>query len=151
MPYLLPVYRKEGVATWDCLFHVLSLSGIGSQTTTDDILEEALKLRNFNHENVLNLIGICIEGGHSPCLLTPFMANGSLLSYLRKEKKSLVVPKEADEDTVSFHPLKSTWHWTTIKMVLLRSRTSPWSWLACASRLPMGWSTWLRRSLCTET
>ena len=31
----------------------------------------------------------------------PFMANGSLLAYIRMEKTSIVVPKEAGDDLAS--------------------------------------------------
>ena len=67
----------------------------------NQILEEALKQKSFVHRNVLNLIGICTTGCPTPYLVTPYMANGSLLSYLRKEKKTLVLPEQTDEDLVS--------------------------------------------------
>ena len=45
----------------------------------------------FDHPNVLKLIGVCLDGGPAPFIIMPFMAHGSLLSYLRKERKELVL------------------------------------------------------------
>ena len=55
----------------------------------------------FNHPNVLTLIGVCIDGGPAPYIVMPFMSNGSLLSYLKKERSNLVLTEGADEDVVS--------------------------------------------------
>ena len=58
-------------------------------------------MKRFDHPNVLNVIGICTDAGPAPYIVMPFMANGSLLSYLKKERSSLIVASDADEDTVS--------------------------------------------------
>lgn len=50
----------------------------------------------FDHPNVLKLIGVCLDGGPAPYIIMPFMANGSLLSYLRKERKELVLEPSAN-------------------------------------------------------
>ena len=44
------------------------------------------------------LIGVCLDGGPQPFLILPYMANGSLISYLRKEQCSLVVMKDTDRN-----------------------------------------------------
>ena len=67
----------------------------------DCMLEEALKLKHFRHQNVLNLTGVCVEASPAPYIVMPFMCHGSLLKYLRKEKLSLVLPDHVDEDIVS--------------------------------------------------
>ena len=59
----------------------------------------------FNHPNVLTMIGVCIDGGPAPYIVMPFMSNGSLLSYLKKERSNLILTESADEDVVS---LKTT-------------------------------------------
>ena len=63
-------------------------------------MEESVKMKQFNHPNVMNLIGVCIDGGPAPYIVMPFMANGSLLSYLRKERPNLLLDETADEDLV---------------------------------------------------
>jgi serine/threonine protein kinase len=63
----------------------------------NDLLKECRRMSEFDHPNVLNLMGVCLDGGPAPFIIMPFMENGSLLSYLRKEKDTLVVKPD---DTV---------------------------------------------------
>ena len=56
---------------------------------------------NFDHPNVLTLIGVCIDGGPTPYIVTPFMSNGSLLSYLKDNRSELILGEGADEDEVN--------------------------------------------------
>ena len=58
-------------------------------------------MSTLNHPNVLTLMGVCLDGGPAPFLVMPFMFNGSLLSYLKKERENLVLPPERETD-VSF-------------------------------------------------
>ena len=58
-------------------------------------------MRKFNHPHVMGLIGVCLNAGPAPYIVMPYMANGSLLSYLKKERSSLVLKEDADEDSVS--------------------------------------------------
>ena len=56
---------------------------------------------NFDHSNVLTLRGVCLDGGTAPFIIMPFMANGSLLAYLKKNRETLVVSlSDKDEDDV---------------------------------------------------
>ena len=59
-------------------------------------------MKSFQHPNVINLIGVCIDTGEAPYLVMPYMLNGSLLSYLRKERPKLTIAKGAAEDLVMF-------------------------------------------------
>ena len=63
-------------------------------------MEESLKMKQFSHPNVMYLIGVCMDAGPAPYIVMPFMANGSLLSYLRKERPNLLLNETADEDLV---------------------------------------------------
>ena len=56
-------------------------------------------MKSFNHPNVLTLIGVCIELGPAPYIIMPFMARGSLLDYLKKERPTLVLSRVANENT----------------------------------------------------
>ncbi|XP_071126109.1 hepatocyte growth factor receptor-like isoform X2 [Mytilus edulis] len=47
------------------------------------ILDEAMIMKDFNHANVLSLIGISVAPGEFPLVIIPFMSNGDLLSYIR--------------------------------------------------------------------
>ena len=63
-------------------------------------MEESVKMKQFKHPNVMNLIGVCLNAGPAPYIVMPFMANGSLLCYLRKERQNLILDETADEDLV---------------------------------------------------
>ena len=62
-----------------------------------DMLKECSRMSTFDHVNVLTLKGVCLDGGPAPYIIMPFMANGSLLAYLRKNRKSLVISIEDDD------------------------------------------------------
>ena len=50
-------------------------------------------LKVLAHPHVMRLIGICTDGP-TPGIIMPFMENGSLLSYVKKEKELIVVPTD---------------------------------------------------------
>ena len=77
-------------------------AGCFDQTKIEKIMEESVKMRQFNHPHVMNLIGVCLNAGPAPYIVMPYMANGSLLSYVKRERSILVLKEDADEDTVSY-------------------------------------------------
>lgn len=58
------------------------------QIDVDSFIEEALRMKDFHHENVLKLIGICFGMDDMPLVILPFMKHGDLLSYIRNEKNN---------------------------------------------------------------
>ena len=70
------------------------------QVDVDKIVEESLKMSRFKHAHVMGLIGVCLDAGSAPYIVMPFMANGSLLKYLKRERESLVLLEGTDEDEV---------------------------------------------------
>ncbi len=63
-------------------------------------MKESEKMRKFQHPNVLNMIGVCIDAGEAPYIVMPYMANGSLLAYLRKERPHLTIAGGAGAELV---------------------------------------------------
>ena len=61
-----------------------ALIGFHHQERADALLDEALRMENLDHPNVLTLIGVCIDEPSTPCVVMPYMANGSLLAHLRR-------------------------------------------------------------------
>ena len=59
-------------------------------------------MKALSHPHILNLIGVGIDAGESPYIIMPYMANGSLLLYLRKERPNLTIAEEASGDLVSY-------------------------------------------------
>ena len=44
---------------------------------------------------------VSLDGGPAPYIVMPFMGNGSLLGYLKKNRKSLVISQEDADDRES--------------------------------------------------
>ena len=63
--------------------------------------DEIQKMKLFDHPNVMTLIGVCVSIGGGPAIIMPYMENGSLLSYLRKDKENIIMNDDQDLDTVS--------------------------------------------------
>lgn len=83
---------------------VKTLKGFVQKELVTDLLKECAKMKEFKHPNVLALRGVCLDGGPAPYIVMPFMANGSLLMYLKNNRESLVIdPNSTTEpsDTVS--------------------------------------------------
>ena len=57
-------------------------------------------MSRFKHPHLMCLIGVCLDVGSAPFIIMPFMANGSLLQYLKHERQSIVLQHETDEDEV---------------------------------------------------
>ena len=100
-----------------------------------EIMTESMKMKEFEHPHVLGLIGVCIDAGPAPYIVMPFMANGSLLSYLRKERPNLLLDETADEDLVSaFSFFASGSHYLSLILCMHFPPSSfPWANIAmCA-------------------
>ena len=67
-------------------------------------------MKNFSNLHVMSLKGVCLDGGPVPYIVLPYMANGSLAAYLKKERKNLVMTKDkicSDEDELQSQDLVS--------------------------------------------
>ena len=71
------------------------------QAEVNTFVEESLKMSRFKHAHVMGLVGVCLDSGNAPLIIMPYMANGSLLKYLKRERESLIVSEENDEDEVN--------------------------------------------------
>ena len=74
-----------------------------NQAEVDKFVEESLKMSRFNHSHVMGLIGVCLDAGPAPYIVMPYMANGSLLHYLKRERPNLVFSLDTDEDEVNLY------------------------------------------------
>ena len=64
------------------------------------LAKEVSTMLSFKHENVMSLIGVCIDG-EMPLLIMPFMSNGNVLDFVRNNKESLFCVGECLTDKVS--------------------------------------------------
>ena len=98
-----PVVQGVHGALNACSVHIdilLSFAGIFvTESDVQGILKEILKMKDFDHPNVMSLMGVCEStamSGGAPSIVMPYMARGSLLGYLRKERDALKPAADAD-------------------------------------------------------
>ena len=85
-----------------------------NQIRVDQFVEESLKMSRFKHSHVMGLIGVCLDTGSAPFIVMPYMANGSLLKYLRRERENIVLSEENDKEEVNTHchyKSRFPYHW----------------------------------------
>ena len=75
-------------------------AGFFTPNDVQSMMDEVLKMQSFNHPHVMTLIGVCLDSGPGLDLVVPYMANGSLLAYLRKERPNLDLKDDAELDAV---------------------------------------------------
>ena len=77
----------------------LSLSpGLFTPNDVKQILQEVVKMQDFSHPHVMPLIGVCLDSGVG--VVMPYMANGSVLSYLKNERGTLLLSEDAELEEV---------------------------------------------------
>ena len=79
----------------------LLLLGLFSASDVESMLAEITKMKDLNHPNVMSLIGVCFDAGPGVSIVMPFMANGSLLDYLKKERDKICVSDTSELEDVS--------------------------------------------------
>ncbi len=79
------------------------LTGIfATDKDIENLSQEIMKMIQFDHPNVMSLIGVCTASSSQsdlptgPCVVMPFMASGSLLDHLRKHFEEIVITHEDD-------------------------------------------------------
>ena len=76
------------------------LGTFGGNCDIEKLLSEISKMKDLFHPNVMTLLGICHNVALGPCIVMPYMANGSLLDYLKKERKELFLEFDVEENQV---------------------------------------------------
>ena len=75
--------------------------GLYTASDVERMISEITKMMDFQHPNVMSLVGVCLDAGPGVSIVMPFMANGSLLDYLKGERSSLYIKDDAGLDTVA--------------------------------------------------
>ena len=102
-PYIVHEIEIQYSYSLDSCFHPTYACWTGLFTVSDvhSMTDEILKMKHFDHPNVMTLIGVCVSVGGGPAIVMPFMENGSLLNYLRRDKKNITIKDDQDLETVS--------------------------------------------------
>ena len=66
------------------------------------MMDEVLKMQSFDHPHVMTLIGVCLDVVPGWALVMPYMANGSLLAYLKNERPNLDLSDDAEIEAVKW-------------------------------------------------
>ena len=62
--------------------------GYGSAESLKSILYESILMKDFDHPNVLNVLGVGFNpDGGLPFIVLPYMANGDLKTYLKSKRQ----------------------------------------------------------------
>ena len=81
---------------------ILLCTDIHSREQLTAFLAESLIMKDFNHPHILGLLGVCFNTPDgSPYIILPFMANGSVKTYL-KEKRLHVLDVHSFPKVVMF-------------------------------------------------
>ena len=78
----------------------MPLSGSFNRDDTEDLIRESVLMFKFDHPNIISLIGLCLDAGPSPYIILPFMENGSLLSYIKKNRAILRTNIDTEDEIV---------------------------------------------------
>ncbi|CAI8012120.1 Tyrosine-protein kinase receptor TYRO3 [Geodia barretti] len=77
------------------LVAVKTLKGRFSLSDVKRLAEESQIMAGFDHPNVMKLLGVSsISGSKTLFIIMPFMAHGSLFTYLRKNRADFTVENE---------------------------------------------------------
>ena len=63
-------------------------------------MKEVTTMLSFDHPNVMSLIGLCLDTG-VPLIIMPFMANGSVLDYVKSHRDDLHFTSDSGEETAA--------------------------------------------------
>ena len=57
-------------------------------------------MKDFFHPNIMPLIGVCLDAGTGISMVMPYMANGSLLDYVKKERTDISMDLTSNQNQV---------------------------------------------------
>ena len=64
------------------------------------MVSEVNQMQELTHPNIMSLDGVCVDASQGPSIVMPYMANGSLLDYLKRERSTLLLSFDADVEKI---------------------------------------------------
>ncbi len=74
--------------------------GLFSSSDIQILISEGIKMKDFNHPHIMPLIGMCLDAGPGVSMVMPYMTNGSVLDYLKKERSGLKLNDNCSKEKV---------------------------------------------------
>ena len=65
-------------------------------------MDEFLRMKDFDHHNVLTILGVCVDAGAAPYIVMPYMSNGSLLEFVRDNRDAFIISDPLDTNVCTF-------------------------------------------------
>jgi len=87
------VYNKDDETTIEIATKILKAT---SSEKIEEFINECVITKNFDHPNVLGLIGISIRE-NLPLMLLPYMHNGDVKSFLKSKRGGILEVTEYPE------------------------------------------------------
>ena len=75
---------------------MLLLLALSLASDKEKLLKEVTIMFSFKHPNVMSLIGVCFDG-EIPLIIMPYMSNGSVLGYVKLNRRKLLLDREVNE------------------------------------------------------
>eukprot|EP00118_Oscarella_pearsei_P010492 m.64686 g.64686 ORF g.64686 m.64686 type:complete len:723 (+) comp35271_c0_seq1:132-2300(+) len=78
--------------------YTVALKTMKTVSSVDEMsrfLAEGIVMKDFKHQHVMGLIGVCFPEEDPPVIILPFMANGDLHGYLKKTRGSVACIDDA--------------------------------------------------------
>ena len=66
-------------------------------------MKEIAKMVHFDHPNVMTLTGVILDEGSAPLLVMPYMAKGTVLTFVRDNKTQFLFENEEEQQKVSIY------------------------------------------------
>ena len=98
---MVAVKTCKGMTLWHlliCSFSIIHLA-LSLENDKEKLLKEMTTMLSFKHPNVMSLIGVCFDG-EIPLIILPYMSNGSVLGYVKQNKKQLFLDSHTNVDEV---------------------------------------------------
>ena len=116
------------------------LTALSSATDVKLLIKEIAKMVHFNHPNVMTLTGFILDDRGVPLLVMPFMAKGTLLTYVRDNKTQFLCENEEEPDKVSSLQERSI-VCVNPPIHICRLNLLQKHFVNCLVKLPWEWST----------
>ena len=69
------------------IIHLSYYSDLHSDEDVKSFLSETVVMKDFDHPNVMKLVGVCLDGPEGiPYIILDYMENGSLKQFLKKSR-----------------------------------------------------------------